>query len=474
MTRSRGKLLFCDLICAAFLLFAISSCDQPMFKNDLEAIQARGVLKVITRNNGTCFYEGSFGFEGFEYDLARAFADHIGVKLKPVVMDNTEAMISELLRGNADLIAAGFIARDDLRMHLAFGPVYQKIQQLVVGRRGGPRPRAVPDLIGQSIWVMTGTFQEKCLNLLKKEYSQLSWLSISDYESEELVEMVWQGIIPLTITDSNTIAINRRYYPELIVHFAIDQGQNLAWVMSPRNFHLRSAVNQWFAMPSTSSLLQRLTQHYYGHLQNINYEDITTYRSRLRHRLPRYQKYFEEAALEYGLDWKLIAAQSYQESHWNPRAKSFTGVRGLMMLTQETARDLGIKNRLDPKLSIYAGTRYLASLHRRIEAEVPEPDRTFMALAAYNVGWGHLKDARTLAVRLGKEPNSWSDVRSTLPLLRLKKYYRKLPHGYARGAEPVRYVDRIRTYHKILVLMEESARRNLETTVTDKKVHTGT
>jgi membrane-bound lytic murein transglycosylase F len=473
MTRNTVKIL-CGMIFAVPFLLIVLSCAQPLFKNDLEAIQARGVLKVITRNNATCFYEGSFGFEGFEYDLVRAFANHIGVKLEPVVMDNTDAMVAELLRGNADLIAAGFIARDDLKMHLAFGPVYQEIQQLVVGRRGGPRPRAASDLIGQSIWVMSGAFQEKCLNMLKKDYPELSWLSISDYESEELMEMVWQGVIPLTIVDSNTIAINRRYYPELLVHFAIDQRQNLAWVINPKNQYLRNAVNQWFAMPATASLLKRLTQHYYGHLKNFNYVDIKTYRKRLRYRLPRYQKYFKEAAVEYGLDWKLVAAQAYQESHWNPRAKSFTGVRGLMMLTQKTARDLGVKNRLDPQQSIYAGTQYLASLHQRIEVDVPEPDRTFMALAAYNVGWGHLKDARTLATKLGKESNSWSDVRSTLPMLRLKKYYRKLPHGYARGAEPVHYVDRIRTYHKILVLIYEDARENLKTSTTGEKVHSGT
>lgn len=473
MTKNIGKLL-CGLIFGVLFLLTVLNCTQPLFKNDLEAIQARGVLKVITRNNGTCFYEGSFGFEGFEYDLVQAFANYIGVKLELIVMDNTDTMVSELLHGNADLIAAGFIARDDLQMHLAFGPVYQEIQQLVVGLRGGPRPRNVSDLVGQSIWVMAGAFPEKCLNMLKKDYPRLSWLSISDYESEELMEMVWQGVIPLTIVDSNTIAINRMYYPELLVHFSIDQRQNLAWVMNPKNLHLRDAVNQWFALPSTASLLKRLTQYYYGHLKNFDYTDITKYRDRLRYRLPKYQKYFKESAVEFGLDWKLIAAQSYQESHWNPRAKSFTGVRGLMMLTRKTARDLGVKNRLDPRQSIYAGTQYLASLHQRIEADVPEPDRTFMALAAYNVGWGHLEDARTLAFRLGKEPNSWSDVRATLPLLRLKKYYRKLPHGYARGAEPVQYVDRIRTYHRILVIMEDGARGKFETSATGVKAYPGT
>jgi membrane-bound lytic murein transglycosylase F len=131
---------------------------------------------------------------------------------------------------------------------------------------------------------------------------------------------------------------------------------------------------------------------------------------------------------------------------------------------------VGVKNRLDPKQSIYGGTRYLARLHKRIPVEIPEPDRTFMALAAYNVGFGHLEDAQALAGALGKDPKAWSDIRATLPLLRLKKYYRGLTHGYARGAEPVSYVDRIRTYHKILTRWT-TEHRNQETTAAAAAKH---
>jgi membrane-bound lytic murein transglycosylase F len=449
MLKNFGKFLL-GLILSGVLLFAAASCDQPLFRNDLEAIQARGILRVITRNNGTCFYEGPHGHEGFEYDLVQTFADYLGLELELVIIDNEKVMVTELLKGNADLIAANFIVKDDLRKHLAFGPISQEMHLLVIGKPGGPAPRSVADLIGQPIWVRAGAFHERRLNTLKKEYPDLSWLAVSDYESEELLEMAWRGTIPLTIADSLTVAINRKYYPELTIHFAIDESQNLAWVMDPKNTQLRDTVNLWFTLQSTVSLLERLNQHYYGHLESFDYTDIKIFRKRLLQRLPRYRKYFEAAALENGLDWKLIAAQAYQESHWNPRAKSFTGVRGLMMLTKETARDMGVKNRLDPVQSIFGGTQYLASLYDRVGDQVEEPDRMFMALAAYNVGWGHLEDARKLCVRFGKNPNTWSDVRSTLPLLRLKKYYKKLPHGYARGAEPVRYVDRIRTYHEVI------------------------
>jgi membrane-bound lytic murein transglycosylase F len=438
-------------------MLGMTGCDDPLFKNDLQAIQSRGSLRVITRNNATCFYEGPHRKEGFEYDLVNAFAAHLGVDLSLTVLDNDADMLAALIEGRADLIAAGFVASEDLRKHVAFGPVYHDIQHLVVGRRGGPEPRSVADLVDQSIWVMAGAFHEKQLNTLKKQYPRLSWLKISDYESEELLEMVWKGVIPLTITDSNTLAINRRYYPELLVHLPVGPSQQLAWVFHPQSRHLLDTVRHWFADPDTQSLLERIKQHYYGHLETFDYVDITTFRKRLKKRLPLYRQYFEDAAGENDLDWKLVAAQAYQESHWNPKARSFTGVRGIMMLTLKTARHMGVKNRLDPEQSILGGTRYLAQLYDKIDGRVPEPDRLFMALAAYNVGWGHLEDARELCVRLGKNADAWSDIRSTLPLLRLKKYYKSLPHGYARGNEPVRYVDRIRTYHRIMVRWENTA-----------------
>jgi membrane-bound lytic murein transglycosylase F len=263
--------------------------------------------------------------------------------------------------------------------------------------------------------------------------------------------MVWQGIVPLTIADSNIVAVNRRYYPQLRIHFAIEQGQRLAWALHPQHQHLLTAVERWFARPETAALLQRLKQHYYGHLEVFDYVDLVKYHNRVRHRLPRYRDHFEEAAEKHGLDWRLVAAQSYQESHWDPNAVSFTGVRGLMMLTQDTAKTLGVKSRVDPRQSIEGGVRYLAQIHKRLGEDVSEPDRTYMALAAYNVGWGHLEDARMLAEKMEKDANSWQDVSAMLPLLRQKKYYRNLPHGYARGTEPVRYVDRIKTYYGILV-----------------------
>lgn len=167
-------------------------------------------------------------------------------------------------------------------------------------------------------------------------------------------------------------------------------------------------------------------------------------------RLPQYRGQFEGVAKAYKISWTLLAAQAYQESRWDPHAVSPTGVRGIMMLTRDTASSLGIRNRTDPTKSIVGGARYFRDLEKQLPRHVGKADRIAIALAAYNVGMGHVKDAQILARRMGKNPYSWDALKTTLPLLTQKSYYETLQHGYARGWEPVRYVKRIRAYHALL------------------------
>jgi membrane-bound lytic murein transglycosylase F len=433
------------------MLLGGMGCEQLSMRSALDVIRARGELRVLTRNHAPSQEGEPRTRPGFEYELAKAFADHLGVRLKPVFVDRVRDMVPALLRGEADIIAAGVAMTKHLRAHVAFGPPYMEVTLEVVGRRGGHSPRATADLIGQPLWVRAGTVEEELLKEQKTRYPQLSWQPVAEYTPEELLEMVSRGIIPLTVAKSTMVAMHQPLYLHLVAHFPISERKPLAWAMNPRSSQLQTAVASWFKKPETKALIEQLKEHYYGHLERLDVTELATYHRRLGKRLPEYLTYFEAAGRRYGVDWRLVAALAYQESHWHPEAESFTGVRGLMMLTRKTAAELGVRRRLDPEESIPAGTRYFAHLHKRIGARVPEPDRTYMALAAYNVGWSHLEDARMLAQRLGKNPNAWPAVRSTLPLLAKKKFYKTLPHGFARGTEPVRFVDAIRTYHSILV-----------------------
>jgi membrane-bound lytic murein transglycosylase F len=425
-------------------------CDQSLIRNDLEAIKERGEIVMITRNNAACYFEGPDGPTGFEYDLTKAFADQLGVRLKTIVIEDEASMVAALREGKADLIASDTPFGPLASRMLALGPGYMTIEHQVVGRRNGPEIKSVHDLMSNVIWLSGNSSRLWALKEAQKKHPQITWQTLSDYSAEEMLQMVWNESLPLTILESNIIKMNRRFYPELVVHLNLGSPRSLTWAMAPGSRGLQKAVSDWFVQASTQEKLQGLKDHYFSHLEEFDYVDLARYRRRISDRLPKYQAHFEQAAEKYGLDWRLVAAQAYQESHWNPRARSYTGVRGIMMLTQETAKTLGLKNRLEVKETIWAGTRYLARLHRLIGGDVPEPDRTLMALAAYNIGFGHLQDARELARRLNKQADTWHCVRSVLPLLQKQKYYKTLTHGYARGNEAVQYVDRIRTYHKVL------------------------
>ena len=426
------------------------ACNRALVLNDLEAIEAKGELVFVTRNNFACFYESAYGYTGFEYELVKAFADHLGVRLRTVIMDDEADMIEALLMGKADIVAAGLPFGQAAARLVALGPSYLEVNEQVVGRRGGPKVTNEQELSEIPIWLNNTSAGLEQLRRLKEQYKDLSWQTLSEYSSEEMLHMVWNGSLPLTVVESNILKLNRRFYPELVVHLDIGEAQQLRWAINPQSRHLQRAVAQWFSKANTGERITGLVSHYYSHLEDFDYVDMARYRKRIFNRLPKYKSHFEEAAKECGLDWQLVAAQAYQESHWNPRAKSFTGVRGIMMLTQDTAKAMGLKNRLAEKEAIYAGTRYLARLRNLVGDNVQEPDRTLMALAAYNLGFGHLQDARDLARTLGKSPDTWRSLREVLPLLQQKKYYKKLEHGYARGKEAVQYVDRIRTYHRVL------------------------
>lgn len=438
-------------ILGAFLsAMAAAACDFPLVRNDLEAIKARGELVVITRNNFACYYESGHGGSGFEYELANAFADHLGVDLRLLVIEEESAMIATLLRGEADIIAAGQLFGQTALRLIAQGPGYLEVRKQVVGRRGGPIISEPGDLAETTLGVTGNSAGIEQLKAIQNTHPQIAWQTFSERSSEELLQMVWNRDLPLAVIESNILTMNRRFYPELIVQMELGEPRQLRWAMRPQDRHLLRAVRQWFARPDTRDIIAGLVTHYYSHLEDFDYVDLARFRRRIYDRLPRYQNFFEEAARENGQDWQLVAALAYQESHWDPSAVSFTGVRGIMMLTQDTARTLGISNRLAVKEVIFAGTQYLARLHRMVGDDVAEPDRTLFALAAYNVGFGHLQDARSLAREMGKPDNTWRSIREVLPLLQQRLYYQKLPHGYARGNETVQYVDRIRTYHKIL------------------------
>ncbi len=418
----------------------------------LTQIKKSSVLTVLTRNAPTTYFEGQDGLDGFEYRLTQAFAAHLGLnEVRYLVYDNTDAITRALLRGDGQLAAAGITRLPSREQIGLFGPTYMAVrEQLVCHRDVRPRPVPLKRLPDLRLRVASGTSYIGTLIKLRRQLPELGWEISGDQSTEQILADVAAGNLDCTIADSNIIRINQRYYPELVIAHDLTPSQALGWMIPADAHGLRSVLAKWFRTIQDNGELQRILDASYGHLPSFDYVDIRAFKRRIKSRLPRYQPLFIDAAEKHQLPWTLIAAQAYQESHWNRLARSPTGVRGIMMLTRTTARSLGVKNRLDARQSIPAGSAYLKSLLDRIPDSVEEEDRILFALAAYNIGLGHIRDARLLARQLGFKADTWRNLSKVLPLLTQRRYYRQLRHGYARGPEAITYVQHIQNYRSIL------------------------
>ena len=445
LTRITTRLLI-SLLC----LLTITGSVRP---NTVEKIRSQGEIVVITRNSPTTYFEDNVGATGYEFELAKAFADYLGVNLVIKQADSLSDLYNNIERNDASFAAAGLTVTQETNRWVRFSTPYMQVSQQVIYRRGGMRPKEIFDLAkGQLVVTSDSSHAQQLRTIQGQQIPELTWSESPDFETVELLQMVATGEVDFTVIDSNEFEMLQAYYPNLAIAFDLTGAQPLAWAFpQSRDDSLFQAAESFFRNAQTNGLLSEVRERFYGHLDQLNYVGAKRFQKQTDKKLAKYDDLFQQAADRHDLDWRLLAAMSYQESHWNPRAKSFTGVRGMMMLTRRTAKELGVRNRLDPKQSIDGGAAYLVKLRKRLPKEIQEPDRTWMALAAYNVGYGHLTDARKLAKKDGGDNSRWMDVKDYLPLLSQKRYYKQTRHGYARGSEPVTYVQNIRRYFDVLV-----------------------
>ncbi len=452
-------LLIKILICLISLP-AITACHadwNPLNKTSrLEQIKKSGVLTVLTRYSPSTYYQGAKGYTGLEYDLVMLFARQLGVKVRFVVPDNFDTILTEIASGAADLAAAGLTVTEKRKQQMRFAPPYHEVTEQLIYHSRSRRPKNITDLNDGILEVVHGTSHIDTLKKLRKKNPMLQWNVNKALDTQGLLYLANSGLIDYTIADSNQISLIRRFYPKLNIAFDISKPKPLAWALPKSgDLSLYNEVIRFFKKIKHDNTLRELIERHYGHASNLDYLGLCKFRQHKEIRLPNYQKLFEKAAQKYQLDWRLLAAIAYQESHWLENAISPTGVKGLMMLTKGTAQYLGIKDRADPQQSIAGGALYFKQRIKKIPSRIKEPDRIWMALAAYNVGYGHLEDARVLTQKLGGNPDKWLDVKKTLPLLSQKKWYTRTKHGYARGSEPVRYVENVRSYYDLLVWLTE-------------------
>ena len=427
----------------------IGTCSSP--PPLLDQVIQTGELRVVTRDSPTAYVVGPDGPSGPEYDLVQDFADALGVTLVIESVESVSEILPYLVDGKAHMAAAGLSITDSRRDYLDFGHPYQLVDMHLVYRLGTGKPRSIEDIMDRSIEVVAGTSHADMLASLQAIYPELSWAENADVEVAELLAKVAAGEIDLTVADSTEFNIQRHFYPDLRVALDLEVDDPIAWAFPKgRSDSLLSRADDFLINAERTGLLAQVKDRYYGHARRFDYVGTRNFVRHYESRLPRYREHFEQAGADWGVDWRLLAAIGYQESHWRSQAVSPTGVRGIMMLTQDTAEYLGLDDRLDPRNSIFGGAQYYARQTERIADTVAEPDRTWMALAAYNVGFNHVKDARQIVEWQGGNPDLWIDVRKALPLLAQRKWYTKVPYGYARGWEPVLYVNNIRSYYNLL------------------------
>lgn len=429
----------------------------------LDKIKEEKVLNVVLLNAPSTYYIGATGPQGFEYDLLSAYAKHLGVKLNITVANTVKEAIELSKNKNIEITSASLAKTPAREESFNFGPSYFEVQEEVVCNRdmlGSDKfPRDVESLVGLKISVGEETSYSETIKSLQNDGFDINATFTSDYSTEELLEQVAKHEIDCTIADSNIYALNLRYFTEIAQAFTISGREQLAWVLPKGAKDLEADMYAWLNSFNQSGAMAELKDHHYSYVLFFDYYNTTTFYRRIQSTLPRYKKYFIDVGNKYGIPWTLLAAISYQESHWNPKAKSFTGVRGLMMLTNTTAKMLGVRNRLDPLQSIIGGTRHIKQMLNIVPEGVEGENRLKFALAAYNIGMGHIQDAQKLAVKNGLNQNVWTDLKRVLPLLSQKKYYKTLEYGYARGSEPVRYVDSIYDYRDILENLQDSVEK---------------
>lgn len=429
----------------------------------LERVKQSGELKIVTVHSPSSYYEGPDGPAGLEHDLAELFAKRLGVEARFIVPASARRVTKMVESGQADFAAAGLMVTEARKRKMRFAPAYRRVTEQVIYRADHAKPHYITDLSGGILEVGAGASHTETLKSLRKRYPDLSWNLNFEQNAEGLMFLVSEGLLDYTIVQSDQMLRMRRFYPNLQVAFDVGKPRDLAWAFAQgEDSSLYDEAVRFFEEITQNKHLDQLIDRYYGHSASYDAALDSSLRVHYHQRLPKYRRLFQKAGEQHGIDWRLLAAQAYQESQWDGKAISAEGVQGMMQLTGVTARELNVTNRFDPGQSIRAGAAYLRETLANIPEHIQEPDRTWLALAAYNVGYGHIEDARRLVRERGGDPDKWIDVKGVLPLLGKKSWYRKTRHGRARGALAVHYVNSIRRFYDLLVwLTEEDDARKL-------------
>ena len=447
--------------CIAGVVAVVAACGP----SPTPPQQPANELIVLLRPGQATWFVGPDGKSaGFDYDLIQLFAKRRNLVLKVVAASNPAAKLAAGDSGAS--LGAGAVYRPDAgtvtapESTLLYSSGYYAVEPVLIYNTDSFKPSSWADLEGASVALLDGTPLNSTLAKVRADHPQVSWESLALASPQALIRQVSDGTVEYAIVASNEAEALRNVYLNFERAFAVAGKQELVWAFAPGQGALREQVSAFFTDVRRDGTLQRLIEHYYVYPQMPRL-DAGVFQERMKSVLPQFRTLFQSAQEATGIEWRLLAAIAYQESQWETQATSETGVRGLMQLTEDTARRLGVIDRLDPQAGVLAAAKYLRDLKDKLPQRIPEPDRTWLALAAYNIGTAHLEDARILAQRQKSNPDSWPAVSKALPLLALPEFYEDAKYGYARGGMPVAFVERVRAYYDILLAHEPSLRPRL-------------
>lgn len=439
---------------------SLTACERAAPPR-LLGYQELGELRVATRSDALSYrISGDGSGSGFEHDLLLELGRYLGVPVRFMVMPGSFESLRSVTRNNAHLAAAGLVRNE--RQRVIWSAPIREVEYVLVGRDDLGRFKGEADLANRRVGVRRGSVPAEALEAIRKRVPGFKLIHPVSGGEAELLERLVRGEVDVVATDKVNYSLAAKFHPELTVVMPLSVKSVIAWAL-PRDADERfiDEVNAFISRITGNGILDQIADRHFGHAGRLGDNDVTALLQRMQSRLPRYKRFFLEAEEISGIDWRLIASIAYQESQWDPLATSPTGVRGMMMLTGETADRLGVSNRLDAAESIKGGARYFAMLRDQLASDIPEPDRTWMAVAAYNLGMGHMNGARAIARQLGKDNTAWLPMKSVLPLMSRPAYAAQLKAGPARGGEAVIMTENVRNYFDILSRFEPAHRTAL-------------
>lgn len=387
----------------------------------------------------------------FEHDLLLRLSEHLDKPLEIILLRSANEVIEHVAAGRAHLGAA-WLAPPSNDRRVVSTTAFHADALMLIQQDPSVVIDNVEELSGKTVHVPIGSIAANTLDALrKKRIPSLTVIERPDGSGIGMLRSVAEHEIELSAAPGELASIAQNYFPEMLISAPLTEKRDVVWLVAnqPDNDVLKP-VNEFLSGIKKDGTLTRIKDAHFSFRRRLNQDDTTQFIERINAVLPNFHGLFKQAQNRTNIDWRLLASLSYQESQWNPTATSPTGVRGMMMLTEETADRLRVSNRLDARESILAGADYLAMLRDELPDKIQEPDRTWMALAAYNLGMGHLRGGRALAPSFQLNPDTWFDMKKMLPKLARPEVYERLKSGRARGGEAVILVENVRAFYDIL------------------------